>query len=78
MKNVKITAIRKGAYPDLMAKYENPIQHACAFTEKSKNAVCIEQIAAAAVDQRGIVAEWTAEVAAAGEYRAGDLSGEVQ
>ena len=27
--NVKITAIRKTCYPDLMAKYENPIEHAC-------------------------------------------------
>ena len=26
MKKVKITAIRKACYPDLMAKYENPIQ----------------------------------------------------
>ena len=29
MKNVKITAIRKASYPDLMEKYENPIEHAC-------------------------------------------------
>ena len=29
MKKVRITAIRKTVYPDLMAKYENPIQHAC-------------------------------------------------
>ena len=29
MKKVKITAIRKACYPDLMEKYENPIQHAC-------------------------------------------------
>ncbi|MBE6959632.1 MAG: TIGR04076 family protein [Ruminococcaceae bacterium] len=29
MKNVKITAIRKACYPDLMAQYENPISHAC-------------------------------------------------
>lgn len=33
MKRVKITAIRKACYPDLMAKYENPIQHACDVTE---------------------------------------------
>ena len=33
MKKVKITAIRKTCYPDLMAKYENPIQHACDVTE---------------------------------------------
>ena len=29
MKNVKITAVRKTCYPDLMAQYENPIEHAC-------------------------------------------------
>ena len=29
MKTVKITAIRKTSYPDLMAIYENPIQHTC-------------------------------------------------
>ncbi len=33
MKKVKITAIRKTCYPDLMAKYENPIQHACDVKE---------------------------------------------
>ena len=29
MKKVRITAIRKACYPDLMEQYENPIQHAC-------------------------------------------------
>ena len=29
MKKVKITAVRRTEYPDLMAIYENPIQHAC-------------------------------------------------
>ena len=29
MKKVKITAIRKVQYVDLMAKYENPIEHTC-------------------------------------------------
>lgn len=33
MKKVKITAIRKACYPDLIAKYENPIQHACHVEE---------------------------------------------
>lgn len=33
MKNVKITAIRKACYPDLMAQYENPIEHACDVQE---------------------------------------------
>ena len=30
---IRITAIRKASYPDLMAKYENPIEHACDVTE---------------------------------------------
>lgn len=33
MKNVKITAIRKTVYPDLMAIYENHIEHACDVSE---------------------------------------------
>ncbi len=33
MKDVRITAIRKTCYPDLMAKYENPIEHTCDVEE---------------------------------------------
>lgn len=33
MKNVKITVIRKARYDDLIAKYENPIEHACELSE---------------------------------------------
>ena len=33
MKKVRITAVRKASYPDLMEKYENPIQHACDVSE---------------------------------------------
>ena len=33
MNKVKITAIRQTVYPDLMAKYENPIEHTCDFEE---------------------------------------------
>jgi uncharacterized repeat protein (TIGR04076 family) len=29
MKRIKITAMRRTCYPDLMAQYENPIEHAC-------------------------------------------------
>lgn len=29
MKTVKITALRQTVYPDLMALYENPIEHTC-------------------------------------------------
>ena len=29
MKKVKITVMRKACYPDLIEKYENPIEHAC-------------------------------------------------
>ena len=32
MKKVKITAVRQTVYPDLMAKYENPIEHTCDVT----------------------------------------------
>ena len=33
MKKVKITAMRRTCYPDLMEKYENPIEHACEVKE---------------------------------------------
>lgn len=33
MKSIHLTAVRKASYPDLMAKYENPIQHACDVQE---------------------------------------------
>lgn len=31
MTRVKITAVRQTVYTDLMAEYENPIEHACSF-----------------------------------------------
>ena len=34
MKKVRITAMRKACYEDLMAKYENPILHACDVQEQ--------------------------------------------
>ena len=34
MKSVRITAVRQTVYPDLMAKYENPIEHACDMRER--------------------------------------------
>lgn len=33
MKKVRITAIRQTVYEDLMAKYENPIEHTCDVQE---------------------------------------------
>lgn len=33
MKKIKITAMRKTCYPDLMEKYENPISHTCDVEE---------------------------------------------
>ena len=33
MKKVRITVMRKASYPDLMAQYENPIEHACDVQE---------------------------------------------
>ena len=32
MNKVRITAVRQTVYPDLMARYENPIQHTCDVT----------------------------------------------
>ena len=32
MKNCKITVMRRSTYPDLIAEYENPIEHACNHT----------------------------------------------
>ncbi len=33
MKKIRITAIRKARYDDLIEKYENPIEHACDVEE---------------------------------------------
>ncbi len=33
MKKIRITAVRKSEYTDLMEKYENPIEHACDIQE---------------------------------------------
>ena len=41
MKKVKITAIRKVSYPDLMEKYENPIEHTCDVQE-GQSWICID------------------------------------
>ena len=29
MKKIRITAVRQTSYPDLMERYENPLEHAC-------------------------------------------------
>lgn len=33
MQKVRITVMRKASYPDLMAEYENPIEHTCDLNE---------------------------------------------
>ena len=33
MKKVRIMALRRASYPDLVEKYENPIEHACDIRE---------------------------------------------
>lgn len=33
MKRCRITAVRKASYPDLSARYENPIEHTCDIEE---------------------------------------------
>ena len=44
MNAVRISVIRKASYPDLIAKYENPIEHTCDLSEGqvfiSDDAVC--------------------------------------
>lgn len=46
MKNVRITVVRRTEYPDLSARYENPIEHACDLqlgqVFVSRNAQCPE------------------------------------
>ena len=33
MKKCRITVIRRASYPDLMEKYENPMENACEMKE---------------------------------------------
>ena len=40
MKDVRITVLRKTCYPDLMERYENPIQHACDVEEGQMFLAC--------------------------------------
>ena len=52
LKKVRITAVRQTVYPDLMAQYENPIEHACTVHEGQEwvsiDAQCPEGLCAAA------------------------------
>ena len=41
MNKVRITAIRQTVYEDLMAKFENPIQHACDVKE-GQQWICVD------------------------------------
>ena len=54
MIKVRITAVRQTTYPDLMAQYENPIQHACDIRQGqqwiSENAQCPEGMCPSAWD----------------------------
>ena len=47
MKKVKITAVRKACYKDLMDRYENPMENACSVQEGqvwySRNGQCPEE-----------------------------------
>ena len=40
MKNVKITALRRTCYPDLIEQYENPIEHTC-DTQIGQSWICV-------------------------------------
>ena len=52
LKKVRITAVRQTVYPDLMAQYENPIEHACTIHEGQEwvsiDAQCPDGLCAAA------------------------------
>jgi len=52
MNKVRITAVRQTIYPDLMAQYENPIEHACEVREGqqwiSENGKCPKDLCPAA------------------------------
>ncbi len=54
MNKVRITAIRQTVYPDLMAQYENPIEHACDIRQgqqwTSINGKCPEGLCPSAWD----------------------------
>ena len=54
MNKVRITALRQTTYPDLMAQYENPIQHACDIRQGqqwiSVNAQCPKGLCPSAWD----------------------------
>ena len=54
MNKIRITAVRQTTYPDLIAQYENPIQHACDIKLGqqwiSENAQCPENFCPSAWD----------------------------
>ena len=54
MNKIRITAVRQTTYPDLIAQYENPIQHACDIKPGqqwiSENAQCPENFCPSAWD----------------------------
>lgn len=85
MKKVRITAVRKACYPDLMEKYENPIQHACDIAEGQVwiEVYTISEHSSLFVDIP-IFLNWMAEMNKDGRYLkwnvaiAGDKDAEVQ
>lgn len=61
MNKVRITALRQTTYPDLMAQYENPIQHACDIRQGqqwiSENAQCPKGLCPSAWDSMKLFVE---------------------
>ncbi|MBQ6311407.1 MAG: TIGR04076 family protein [Bacteroidales bacterium] len=61
MNKVRITALRQTTYPDLMAQYENPIQHACDIRQGqqwiSVNAQCPKGLCPSAWDSMKLFVE---------------------
>lgn len=67
MKQVRITVIRKALYSDLIARYENPIEHACDISEgqvfMSNDALCPDGFCASAW---GVIEPFVRELAEGG------------
>ena len=56
MNKVRITAVRKTEYPDLMARFENPIEHACDDSNKWENldATCLPRLSGPGGDVKAV------------------------
>ena len=68
MKKVRITVMKMGCYPDLMAEYENPMEHPC---DMVLGQVFVAEPAGGALSER--VGEYVAVCVGAGQRRGESL-----